>query len=506
MASATIIADRDFVIDRVSPRVFGSFIEHLGRAVYGGIYEPGHPTADRNGFRQDVLALIRELGVTVVRYPGGNFVSGYRWEDGIGPSEKRPARRELAWMSTETNEFGTDEFVDWGRLAQLEPMLAVNLGTRGPAEAGDMYEYCNHPAGTALSDLRIANGHRDPHNVRLWCLGNEMDGSWQMGAKTAQEYGRSALESAKLMYYPDMNRSGTDLFKPEFIVCGSSGRGMPTFGTWDEQVLEQCFDKVDYLSVHSYTSPRNADPLSYLAFGDTTMGPLIREVTAICDAVAAKRKSSKRVHLSYDEWNVWRGDEAKPFAAWTKAPKMLEDVYTLADALCVGGMLITLMNHCDRVKVACLAQLVNVIAPIMTRNGGPAWRQTIFHPFAAASRLGRGTVLRQVANGPTVKSGSNDINLLSSCLVRQDNGDVTLFAVNRDLEKPLSVDIDLRGFPKLRLANWSVMDGDLAEKNTEAQPDRVKPRSHKAAAGETQSSPVTVTLPKASWNVLEFAV
>lgn len=476
-------------------------ILHLGRSVYGGIYEPTHPSADRRGFRQDVLALIRELGVTVVRYPGGNFVSGYRWEDGIGPKAKRPVRRELAWTSTETNAFGTDEFIDWCRDAQVEPMLAVNLGTRGPVEAGEMYEYCNHPSGTALSDLRAANGHRDPHNVRLWCLGNEMDGPWQMGTKPAGEYGRLARESAKLMHYPDMNHSSTEIFKPEFIVCGSSSRGMASFGAWDQEVLEQCFEKVDYLSVHSYISPRNIDPLSFLAFNDTTMAPLIREVTAICDAVAAKRKSTKRIHLSYDEWNVWYFDFPRGYKAWDRAPKLLEDVYTLADALCVGGMLITLLNHCDRVKIACLAQLVNVIAPIMTRAGGPAWRQTIFHPFAAASRLGRGTVLRQVVHSPTAKVKDGEVNLLASCLVKQDNGDLTLFAVNRDLEKPLTVVLDLRSFPRMEVANWSVLDGDLTAQNTEAEPERVTPRTHHTNAF---GSPLRLELPKASWNVIEL--
>ena len=249
-----LIFNRRFTIGKTDPRLFGSFVEHLGRAVYSGIYEPGHPSADSKGFRRDVLDLVCELGVTVVRYPGGNFVSGYKWEDGVGPIKERPRRRELAWMATETNAFGTNEFIDWCRVAGIEPMIAVNLGTRGPAEAGEFYEYCNHPGGTRLSDLRVTHGWPEPHAIRLWCLGNEMDGPWQMGHCDATEYGRRAREAAKLMRYPDANRSSSSLEEVEFVACGSSNRRMPTFGHWEREMLEQCFDHVHYVSLHTYHS------------------------------------------------------------------------------------------------------------------------------------------------------------------------------------------------------------------------------------------------------------
>ena len=501
MPNATLIIDRDFVIDRGSPRLFGSFVEHLGRAVYGGIYEPTHPTATPDGFRQDVISLIKELGVTVVRYPGGNFVSGYRWEDGIGPKDQRPRRRELAWMSTETNQFGTDEFIDFCRQAEVEPMLACNLGTRGAVEAGELFEYCNHPEGTTMADLRRDNGHNLPHEVRLWCLGNEMDGPWQMGQKTAAEYGRVAREAAKLMHLPDLNTNRAGGSRPEFVVCGSSGRGMSSYGVWDQEVLDQCFEKVDYLSVHSYANPRNQELAAFLAFADLNMAPLIREVSAICDAVAARRKSSKRIHLSYDEWNVWYGipDKAAP---WAIAPSLLEDVYNLADALCVGGMLITLLNNCDRVKIACLAQLVNVIGPIMTRTGGGAWRQTIFHPFAAASQLGRGIVLRQVVDTPTYKVGEQNVPILHSAVVLNPDGGLTIFAINRDLEKALTLTMDLRCFPRMEINDWSVLDGDLKATNTETHPDKVEPRQYNANVAPGHH--LSVQLPKASWNVIHL--
>ncbi len=350
---------------------------------------PGIPTADEKGFRRDVLALVKELAPTIMRYPGGNFVSGYNWEDGVGPVEQRPRRLDLAWMSTEPNSFGTNEFIDWCRAADIEPMLAVNLGTRGADAARNLVEYCNHPSGTALADLRRAHGWERPHGVKFWCLGNEMDGPWQMEAKTPDEYGRIATEAAKMMRWIDPSI--------ELAACGSSGRTMPTFGTWEDVVLEHCFDHVEYISLHTYLNNYAGDTAAFLASPDL-MDAFIEEVVAIADAVAARRRSGKRIMLSFDEWNVWyrtrRGRQQRVKEGWPVAPPILEEVYTMADALTFGGACIALLNHADRVKAACLAQLVNVIAPIMTATGGPAWRQTIFFPFAQISNLGRGRVLR----------------------------------------------------------------------------------------------------------------
>ena len=388
MRDVKVLLDRDFAIGATDRRLFGAFIEHLGRCVYDGIYEPGHPTADKNGFRGDVLELVKELAPTIMRYPGGNFVSGYNWEDGVGPVEKRPRRLDLAWKSTEPNTFGTNEFVDWCRSAGIEPMLAVNLGTRGPEEARRLLEYCNFPSGTELSDLRREHGWEKPHDIKFWCLGNEMDGSWQMGSKTPQEYGRIAYESAKMMRLIDPTI--------ELAACGSSGRTMTTFGEWERVVLEHTFEVVEFISLHTYLNDYAGDTGALLASPDL-MDSFIEEVVAIADAVAAGQRSDKRIMLSFDEWNVWyrtrrRGTRLVP--NWPVAPHILEEVYDMKDALAFGGACISLLNHADRVKVACLAQLVNAIAPIMTETGGPAWRNTIFYPFADFSNLGRGTVLR----------------------------------------------------------------------------------------------------------------
>jgi alpha-N-arabinofuranosidase len=511
MRKAKVLLDRNFTIGRTDPRLFGAFVEHLGRCVYGGLYEPGHPTADAKGFRRDVLELVQELGPTIMRYPGGNFVSGYNWEDGVGPAEKRPKRLDYAWFSTEPNSFGTNEFIDWCRSAKVEPMLAVNLGTRGPQDAGYFLEYCNHPGGTALSDLRRQHGWSKPHGVKFWCLGNEMDGPWQTGAKTAEEYARIAVEAAKIMRWADKTI--------ELAACGSSGRSMPTFGSWEDTVLQHCFDDVEWISLHTYLNNWKDDAPSFLASPDL-MDAFIEEVVAIADAVAAKRRSDKRIMLSFDEWNVWyrtrrpRENRVKP--GWPIAPPILEEVYSMEDALAFGGACISLLNHADRVRCACLAQLVNVIAPIMTETGGPAWRQTIFHPFAQMSRLGRGDVLRAKIDCEGYAASCYDPRgtqelfypvpaapYLKLAAVANEGGGLSLFALNRDLEREMSVSVEARGFGKLALGEASVlMDSDLKAVNTKANPERVKPTRLRGT--RIAGALVRLKLPPASWNVVQL--
>ena len=495
MLRARVVTDRDFLIGDLDRRVFGCFVEHLGRCVYGGIYEPGHPTADAQGFRGDVLQLTRELGVTIMRYPGGNFVSGYRWQDGVGPREKRPARLELAWFSTETNQFGTNEFVDWCRKAGVEPMLAINLGTAGPEEARNLVEYCNHPGGTWYSDLRRSHGYPEPHGIKFWCLGNEMDGPWQICHKNAQEYGRAALESAKLMRW-----TSDDLV---LAACGSSFREMPTYGTWEYEVLDHCFEQVDFISLHQYFLNREKDTARFFTHVDK-LDSFIVEVTAIADAVAAKRRSKKRIMLSLDEWNVWyraRAPEDLKKPGWPVAPRLAEEISNFEDALVVGGALITLMNHADRVKTACLAQLVNVISAIMTETGGPAWRQTIFHPFALSSRLARGRVLRGVTECGTFSAGDYDQAplLLSSVVHDTEAGQVVVFALNRSAGQEMQLAVELRGFSNLALTEaWELHHPDLKVANTRQAPDAVAPR---AREGSVAQGRLSATLKALSWNV-----
>ena len=381
MTTARVTLDPRLSVGEVDRRLFGSFVEHLGRCVYDGLYEPSHPSADEDGFRTDVMALVRELGVTTVRYPGGNFVSGYRWEDGVGPREERPRRLDLAWHSTETNEIGLDEFARWARKTDTELMYAVNLGTRGVLEALDVLEYANVPGGSFWSDRRAANGTPQPHGIRMWCLGNEMDGPWQLGASTPAEYAEIASKTAKAMRQVDPG--------VELVVCGSSGAQMPTFGEWERVVLERTYDDVDFISCHAYYEPKDGDDGSFLASA-TDMDRFIESVVATADAVKAARGSDKQINISFDEWNVWyqsrftEVDKITEIDEWPVAPRLLEDSYRVMDAVVVGNLLISLLRHADRVKAASLAQLVNVIAPIMTEPGGPAWRQTTFFPSRSA--------------------------------------------------------------------------------------------------------------------------
>ncbi|MGI8868618.1 MAG: alpha-N-arabinofuranosidase [Mycobacteriales bacterium] len=489
--STRIHLDPSFSVADVDPRIFGSFVEHLGRCVYTGIYEPGHPSADEHGFRGDVAALTRELDTPIIRYPGGNFVSGYRWEDGVGPD--RPVRLDLAWRAKETNAVGTDEFCAWTRRVGSEPMLAVNLGTRGVEAAADLVEYCNHPGGTLLSDRRRANGYTDPHGVRVWCLGNEMDGPWQIGHKTAEEYGRLATETAKAMRLVDPSI--------ELVACGSSGLAMATFGAWEATVLEHTYEHVDYVSLHSYYREDSGDRGAFLAAA-TDMDRFIESVAATADFVRAKGRHKKRIMLSYDEWNVWFPTHQDDNAEWAEAPEQVQNTYTALDAVVVGSLLISLLRHADRVRMACLAQLVNVIAPIMTVPGGTSWRQPTFYPFALTSAHGRGSVLHSVADGPTYSTEPyDDVPVIDQVAVCADDGSLAVFAVNRDQREPQRLELDLRAFPRLRSAAHTVVrDDDPMATNSAAEPDRVVARDRATATVEDGS--LTVVLPPLSWNLV----
>ena len=500
MKTARIVLDREYVISRIDPRICGSFIEHLGRAVYGGIYEPGHPQADEQGFRKDVLEMVRRLNVPVTRYPGGNFVSGFNWEDSVGPAELRPKRLDLAWFTTESNAVGLHEFADWAQRAGTEVMYAVNLGTRGPENARDIVEYANHPGGSRFSDLRIANGRRDPLNIRLWCLGNEMDGPWQMGHKTALEYGRIANESAKIMKWVDPSI--------ELVVCGSSGYDMPTFGEWELTVLDECYDNVDYISLHRYYGNPTGDTPGFLARA-MDLDDFIHSVIAACDAVKGKKHAKKQINLSFDEWNVWyhsreQDEEIWKREKWGPALPLLEDIYNFEDALLAGSILMTFLRNADRVKIACLAQLVNVIAPIMTRKGGGCWAQTIYWPFLHVSRYGRGTALRAVVKTPTYDcSDYEDVPLIDAAAVMDDDGNVTVFCVNRDLKEDFSLDIDMRSFGDLKCTEHILLHhDDVKAVNTEENPENVAP--YTVLPGRTDGGISSVRVPALSWNVIRF--
>jgi alpha-N-arabinofuranosidase len=502
MRVASCVLDPAAVVAPVNRRTFGSFVEHLGRCVYTGLYEPGHPLADEDGFRTDVLALTREMGVTMVRYPGGNFVSGYRWEDGIGPRERRPRRRDLAWHSIETNEVGIDEFARWAGKADVEIMYAVNLGTRGVQEALDVHEYANHPEGTTLSELRRANGAAKPYGITLWCLGNELDGPWQTGHKTPQEYGLLAASTARALRSAEPGL--------ELVACGSSSSSMPTFGTWEATVLEHAYDVVDYVSCHAYYEEHGGDLGSFLASA-VDMDHFVDSIVATADSVGARLRSKKKINISFDEWNVWylsRFQGEEPANEWAVAPRVIEDEYNVADAVVVGNLLISLLRHSDRVTAACQAQLVNVIAPIRTEPGGPAWRQTIFHPFAKTAALARGSVLHTRLDAPTYATARHgEVSVVDAVATHDaESGDLVVFAVNRDQSDPVELTVDLHLFAgDVAVAEaWTLADDDIRATNTQDDPDRVVP--HPTPVVSLDGGTLRVVLPPVSWSAIRLAV
>jgi len=490
---AKISFNKNKVIDKIDNRIYGSFIEHIGRAVYNGIYEPDHESADDMGFRKDVLEMVKELNVPIVRYPGGNFVSGYNWEDGIGDKSSRPQKLDLAWFTVETNQVGVDEFQEWARRAGTEVMMAVNLGTRGPDEARNLIEYCNSNTNTYYANLRRKNGFEKPFGFKLWCLGNEMDGWWQICHKTAEEYGRAATETAKVLKWVDPSI--------ELVACGSSSHDMPTFGEWERTVLEHTYDYVDYVSLHCYYGNYTKDTKDFLARAED-MDRFIKETAAICDEVKARKNSDKTVNLSFDEWNIWyrTKDEEKAMERWQYAPHLLEEKFNFEDALLVGCMLNTLQNNCDRVKIGCLAQLVNVIAPIMTENGGDSWKQTIFYPYMYASKYGRGEALMAELQVESYRSSEGwDVPYLHSSVVyNKEKDEVVVFAVNRSLDENMELSLSLEGFEGFTLQEHiELYAEDLNTENT-ACSEAVKPNNRKI-----ENNTRTI-LQKHSWNMLVY--
>jgi alpha-L-arabinofuranosidase len=467
------------------PRLFGSFVEHLGRGVYGGIYEPGHPQATADGFRQDVLDLVQELGVTVVRYPGGNFVSGYNWRDGIGPRDERPRRLDLAWKSIETNQFGTDEFAHWCRVAGVEPMLAVNLGLGDVASALELLEYSNHPSGTTLSDERVANGSPVPHDVRLWCLGNELDGPWQLGFRSAEDYAEVAAVTASAMR----------MFDPslELVAVGSSNADMATFGTWEATVLTRTIDLVDYISCHIYFY-NDGDLAAFLESS--------RRLDAFLDSVAATiahaktvTRSTRDVRISLDEWNVWNyraHDAIKDDLVFEEAPRLLEQEYTLADAVVVGTLLQSILAHADTVSIAAMAQLVNVIGAIRAESTGDAWRQTIFYPFAAVAQSAGHSVIE------THTTADGDAGRVQCTVTRsQDGGDIRVYLASTALDATTTVELDLAELDATAVAHAEVLwHEDPYATNTADDTLRVAPRPLPV---QLENGRMSLELPALSW-------
>ena len=501
-APTKVYVDSRRQLGAIDKNLFGSFLEHLGRAIYEGIYDPGSKQSDSNGFRKDVIAEIKELGVPIIRYPGGNFVSGYNWLDGVGPNKDRPVVLDKAWDSLNSNQFGTNEFMAWCQAAGTLPLMGLNLGTGTPEEAAALVEYCNVDKGTRWSELRRKHGVADTYGVRHWCLGNEMDGPWQIGHITATEYGYKAADAARQMRAVDPSLT--------LIACGSSGPFMPTYLDWDREVLEQCYEYVDALSLHRYVGNTEdtggGDTAKYLAV-NLTMDRQIEETLAVCDYVRGHKRSPKKLWLSFDEWNVWyrarRGDAVNGHRK--EAPHLLEEIYDLQDALVVGGMVNTLMRHADRVKIACLAQLVNVIAPIMTNSNG-LYRQTIYYPYSWGLHYGRGAVLDILVEGQSKYDVARigavpHLDIVGT--FDSSNGATALFILNRDFQSARQFEIEWQGSGPGALQNaWVLTGDDLNAVNGFDAPERVKPRA--ADKPSTAGGRARVEVPAKSYTVLQW--
>lgn len=491
-AVAHVYVDVNRVIGDISPFLFGGFAEHMGRCLYGGIYEPASPHADERGFRRDVLAALRELNFSIIRYPGGNFLSGYNWLDGVGPREQRPRRRELAWQSIETNQFGTNEFIEFCREINTLPMLGVNLGTGSLSDASNLVEYCNAPVGSKYADLRAAHGYRQPHAVQYWCLGNEMDGDWQIGHLEAEEYARKAREAAKMMKWQDSSIKLT--------VCGSSSMGMSTFPEWDRIVLETCWEHVDHLSLHRYVGNCENDTASYLAL-TSPFEQQVDTLAAVLRYVKAKQRSKHDVYLSWDEWNVWYKDMTMK-GCWTEAPHLIEEIYNLEDALVVAEWLNVFLRKCDVLKIACLAQIVNVIAPILTTTNSLV-KQTTFYPFKLFRQFAHGMALDALVRSPLYPTRQfGDMPLLdASASYDAAGGRSAVFLVNRSQTDPLATEVIWHsGAPRQIAAIHQFTGTDPKAANTFEQPNVILPIT--LAGAPVVERTVRLNLPPLSFTVL----
>lgn len=493
---ASIHYDKDFIISNVDNKCFGSFVEPLGRCIYHGIYEPEHELADESGFRKDVLERTKALNLTLNRFPGGNYVSTYRWEDSIGPRERRPKRLDPAWFAIETNQFGINEFADWSQKNGSEIMMTLNLATRGVLEAMECVEYCNFEGGTYWSDLRIKHGYEKPHKIKYWCLSNEIDGRWQIGQKPAKEYGMLARETSKAIKLID-----SDI---KTVLSGSSSPTQASFPAFDAKALEIAYDYVDYISVHNYISNTEQDMKNYLAKPLVTER-FLKQAGATLDYVQAKVRSDKKIYLSFDEFNTWHGvfgKERYEVERWQHAPYLLEDDYNMGDAIALGGMLLAILRNSDKVKIACISELVNCISHIRTENNGVCWVLPPYYVYKMFSEYGRGTALAPAVLWTPVYDSRDftDVAAVDSAAVMLEDR-LSIFAINRLLDREIEIKVKISGFEEYEVQKHIILEADNAfETNTKENPGHVYPKVIRDTVGG--QGEITAKLPKLSWNVI----
>ena len=492
MKTIKISCNKDYVIGRIDNRIYGSLLEHMGRVVYTGIYDENSENINEYNFRTDVIEAIQKAGITTIRYPGGNFVSTYEWEDGVGAIERRPSRLDLAWRSIETNRFGTDEFMKWSKLTNTQPLVAVNLGTRGIQDAINYIEYCNIKGGSKYSQMRINNGIVEPYDIKMWCLGNEMDGKWQIGHKTAHEYGRLAAETSKAMKVVDPSI--------ETVLCGSSLNTMETYPDWELQVLDDAYEYVDYISLHQYFGGQEKGTEAFLRQADE-IDQYVDIVNSIIKYTKAKKKANNNVYISLDEWGVWThasSETVKESEAlrWSQAPAISEMIYTFEDSLLFAGMLMSIINNCNIVKIACQALVTNISSMIMTDKNGEMWLQTIYYPFSLMAKHGKGIVL---------DTRDTDIdNLLSSVLIyNKENNEIVAFILNRSNED-IDLEMDCAGFLPLEIKEQIILKSDDLKVTNKYNHDSVKPKQRNDAI--IKNDIICTRIEKFSWNLIQIGV
>jgi alpha-L-arabinofuranosidase len=492
--TAKIYLDTHRTVGDISPLLFGGFAEHMGRCVYEGIYDPASPFADSAGLRTDVMAKLREQNYSVIRYPGGNFLSGYNWLDGVGPKAQRPRRRELAWQSIETNQFGTNEFMDFCKKVDTAPMMAVNMGTGTIEQAAALVEYCNAPTGTHYADLRAAHGYRQPHNVKYWCVGNEMDGPWQIGHLDMNEYAVKAREAAKMMKWQDPSI--------KTVLAGSSNDQMATFPEWDRVSLETTWNHMDYLSIHMYVSNHHdQDTPSYLAMAKR-FEDFVDVMAATLRYAKAKARSKHDVYLSWDEWQVWHPGEHA--GKWTEAPHLAEVGYNLEDALVVAQWLNVFLRRADVLKVACVAQIVNIISWLHTKRDGLLVHSS-FYPFKLLSNFARGNSLDVLVRAPlTPTKRFGDVSTLDVAASHDpETGRQMVSIVNRSPKEAHTTELIWQdGAPKAVLEAFQMSGNDPKAGNSWEKPTAVVSKPIKV--GTISDGALRLKVPALSHTVLTF--
>lgn len=498
MKKSKIMLDKTFCRQKpVDDRVFSAFVEHMRNVIYKGIYNPDHPTSDENGFRQDVIELVKDLDLTAIRYPGGNFICSYNWEDTVGPIERRPVRRDLAWGDKEPNIVGPAEFEKWLEKINSKLIMAVNLSTRDAVAAANEVEYFNYPEGTYYSELRKEHGHPQPYDVRVWCVGNEVDGPWNIGRKRAETYAWDAAEAAKAMKRIDPSI--------ELVAVGSSGTQLDTYLEWDRIVLEAVYDSCDYISLHRYMGMAEIDQKYTYDQNDVgdyleLAGRLeqnIKDVIAACDYVKGRLGSKKEMNISLDEYNVVDIRIPEGFSG--------EDIGLSMEATLLFGLsMLAILRHSDRIKIACQSILINGSGMVMCEGDEDAWVNGTYYVFQHCSKFGRGTVLEQMADIPVYNTATvSDAKIMDSvCIYHEDTGELDIFAVNKT-DEALEFEINAAQFKDLKvIEHLEVCTEDLSDRNSAQNPNMICPVSKQDIT--VTSEKINCVLNKYSWNVLRL--